>query len=150
MRSVNVAELKNRLSKYLSFAKGGEEVVIRDRNLPVAKLVPFLAEGADDQELGLVAAGKLRLPKVRLDVKELLRIPTGSVQETRRCKPSSPTEKKNCEEIDRVLGRERACSLVCSRSRESPRSVPSEEIRACSLVGKLGRSSQCHLPPPSR
>jgi prevent-host-death family protein len=78
MRSVNVAELKNRLSKYLSFAKGGEEVVIRDRNLPVAKLVPFLAEGADDQELGLVAAGKLR-PKVRLDVKELLRIPTGSV-----------------------------------------------------------------------
>jgi prevent-host-death family protein len=66
MRSVNVAELKNRLSKYLSFAKGGEEVVIRDRNLPVARLVPFLAEGADDQELGLVAA----------DVKELLRIPT--------------------------------------------------------------------------
>ena len=44
MRSVNVAELKNRLSKYLSFAKGGEEVVIRDRNLPVAKLVPFLAK----------------------------------------------------------------------------------------------------------
>lgn len=54
-------------------------MVIRDRNLPVAKLVPFLAEGADDQELGLVAAAKLRLPKVRLDVKELLRIPTGSV-----------------------------------------------------------------------
>jgi prevent-host-death family protein len=79
MRSVNVAELKNRLSKYLTFAKGGEEVVIRDRNLPVAKLVPFSAEGADDQELVLVAAGKLRLPKVRLDVKELLKIPTGSV-----------------------------------------------------------------------
>src|SRR5580704_10058256 len=79
MRSVNVAELKNRLSKYLTFAKGGEEVVIRDRNLPVAKLVPFSAEGADDQELILVAAGKLRLPSVRLDVKELLRIPTGRV-----------------------------------------------------------------------
>ena len=71
MRSVNVAELKNRLSKYLTFAKGGEEVVIRDRNLPVAKLVPFLAEGADEQELMLVAAGKLRLPSVQLDVKEL-------------------------------------------------------------------------------
>jgi prevent-host-death family protein len=80
MRSVNVAELKNRLSKYLTFAKGGEEVVIRDRNLPVAKLVPFSAEGVDDQELVLVAAaGKLRLPKVRLDVKALLKIPTGSV-----------------------------------------------------------------------
>lgn len=53
--------------------------MIRDRNLPVAKLVPFSAEGADDQELMLVAAGKLRLPSVRLDVKELLKIPTGRV-----------------------------------------------------------------------
>ena len=65
MRSVNVAELKNQLSKYLTFAKGGEEVVIRDRNLPVAKLVPFSAEGADDQELVLVAAGKLRLTRCK-------------------------------------------------------------------------------------
>ena len=79
MRSVNVAELKNQLSKYLSFARGGEEVVIRDRNLPVAKLVPFSGEGADDQDLILVAAGKLRLPKSRLTVKGLLKIPTGSV-----------------------------------------------------------------------
>ncbi len=79
MRTVNVAELKNQLSKYLSFAKAGEEVVIRDRNLPVAKLVPFFAEGADDEDLMLVAAGKLRLPKVRLNIKELLKIPTGSV-----------------------------------------------------------------------
>jgi antitoxin (DNA-binding transcriptional repressor) of toxin-antitoxin stability system len=79
MRSVNVAELKDQLSKYLTFAKGGEEVVIRDRNLPVAKLVPFSAEGADEQELKLVAAGKLRLPKMRLDVKQLLKISTGRV-----------------------------------------------------------------------
>jgi prevent-host-death family protein len=83
MRSVNVAELKNRLSKYLTFAKSGEEVVIRDRNLPVAKLVPFSAEDASDQELILVAAGKMRLPKARLDVKELLKIPTGSVPGSR-------------------------------------------------------------------
>jgi hypothetical protein len=54
-------------------------VVIRDRNLPVAKLVPFPAEGANDQEQVLVAAGKMRLPKARLDVKALLKIPTGHV-----------------------------------------------------------------------
>jgi antitoxin (DNA-binding transcriptional repressor) of toxin-antitoxin stability system len=58
---------------------GGEEVVTRDRNLPVAKLVPFSAEDAEEQELALVAAGKLRLPKARLDVKKLLKIRTGSV-----------------------------------------------------------------------
>src|SRR5579863_1444687 len=63
MRSVNVAELKNSLSKYLTFAKSGEEIVIRDRNLPVAKLVPFVSNEASEEELLLVAAGKLRLPK---------------------------------------------------------------------------------------
>jgi len=79
MRSVNVAELKNRLSKYLTFAKAGQEVVIRERNLPVAKLIPFSSEDANDQELLLAATGKLRLPSVQLDVKKLLRIRTGRV-----------------------------------------------------------------------
>jgi antitoxin (DNA-binding transcriptional repressor) of toxin-antitoxin stability system len=76
---VNVAQLKNQLSKYLSFVKVGEEIVIRDRDLPVAKLIPFSAEDASDEDLKLVAAGKLRLPKSKLDVKRLLQIPTGSV-----------------------------------------------------------------------
>lgn len=79
MRSVNVAELKNQLSKYLTFAKSGEEIIIRDRNLPVAKLVPFAAEEASEEELLLVAAGKMRLPKNSIRVDELLRIPTGRV-----------------------------------------------------------------------
>ena len=74
MRSVNVAELKNQLSRYLSFAKGGDEEVIRDRNLRMAKLVPFSAGDALHQELVLVAAGKLRLPKARLSVKDLSKI----------------------------------------------------------------------------
>ncbi len=79
MRSVNVAELKNQLSKYLTFAKAGEEIVIRDRSLPVAKLVPFSAEEASEEELLLVAAGRLRLPKNSIKIDELLRIPTGRV-----------------------------------------------------------------------
>jgi len=79
MRSVNVAELKDRLSKYLSFAKAGEEVVIRDRNLPVAKLVPFTAEDASEDEILLVAAGKMRLPRTKLNPKKIEKIPTGKV-----------------------------------------------------------------------
>jgi prevent-host-death family protein len=79
VRSVNVATLKNQLSKYLTFVKSGEEVVIRERNLPLAKLVPFSAEDADNQELLLAAAGKLRRPSARLSVRELLKIPTGRV-----------------------------------------------------------------------
>jgi prevent-host-death family protein len=75
MRSVNVARLKDRLSEYLSVAKSGEEIIIRDRNLPVAKLVPFETQGAPEEDLLLVAAGKMRLPKAKFDPKMLGRIP---------------------------------------------------------------------------
>ena len=54
--------------------------MVRHRNLPVAKVVPFSAGDASHQELVLVAAGKLRLPKVRLSVNNLLKIPTGRVK----------------------------------------------------------------------
>ena len=84
MRTVNVAKLKDQLSKYLSFAKTGEEVLIRERNLPVAKLVPFPPEGADAEELKLVAAGKLRLPKTRLDLKHFFENSGGNSQRKRR------------------------------------------------------------------
>jgi prevent-host-death family protein len=79
MVSVNVAELKNRLSKYLTFVKNGEEVLIRDRNLPVAKLVPFSSDKGTEEELLLVAAGKMRLPQAKVKVADLLKIPTGRV-----------------------------------------------------------------------
>jgi prevent-host-death family protein len=80
MRSVNVAELKNRLSTYLTYAKSGEVVVIRDRNLPVAKLIPFSAEDAADEELALVAAGAMRLPEKRLDLDQLWKMPKAAVK----------------------------------------------------------------------
>lgn len=79
MRTVNVARLKNQLSKFLTYAKNGEEVVIRERDLPVAKLVPFSAEDADSRELMLAAAGKLRLPSTRLNLKEFLKMPAPRV-----------------------------------------------------------------------
>lgn len=79
MRSVNIAELKNQLSRYLNFARAGEEIVIRDRNLPVAKLVPLSPQEASEEELVLVAAGKMRLPKSSLKVEELLKISTGKL-----------------------------------------------------------------------
>jgi prevent-host-death family protein len=80
MKSVNIAELKNRLSAYLSFARNGEEIVIRDRNLPVAKLVPFSSGDASDEELLLVAVGKMRLPRRPLeDIEEIWKIPAGTV-----------------------------------------------------------------------
>ena len=44
----------------------------------VAKLVPFSAEGASDEELFLVAAGKMRLSK-SVSIADLVKIRAGKV-----------------------------------------------------------------------
>jgi prevent-host-death family protein len=40
MKKANVAELKNRLSHYLSKVKRGETVLVMERSLPIARIVP--------------------------------------------------------------------------------------------------------------
>lgn len=41
MRSVNIGTLKNQLSAYLRLVRNGEEVVVRDRDKPIARILPF-------------------------------------------------------------------------------------------------------------
>jgi prevent-host-death family protein len=66
-KSASVAELKARLSEFLALVKGGEEVIVTERNVPVARLSPLA-----DRDLAvartreLVRAGQLRPPRVRL------------------------------------------------------------------------------------
>jgi prevent-host-death family protein len=62
MRSVNIAELKNRLSLYLNEVKAGKEILVRDRNLPIARIVPLNRDLERDTELtALEAQGKIRI-----------------------------------------------------------------------------------------
>jgi prevent-host-death family protein len=62
MKSVNITELKNRLNVYLNDVKAGEEILVRDRNQPVARIVPLVRSRDEDEELlALAAQGKLRL-----------------------------------------------------------------------------------------
>lgn len=62
MKSVNIAELKNRLSAYLNEVRGGEEIIVRDRHTPVAKIIPFRpAADPGDELLALAAQDKVRL-----------------------------------------------------------------------------------------
>lgn len=64
MYSVNIAELKNNLSRYIEQVKAGKEIIIRDRNLAVARLAPISGTEAPDDELQRLAAqGKIRLGK---------------------------------------------------------------------------------------
>lgn len=66
MRTVSIADLKNRLSRYLREVREGEELLVRDRQTPVAKIVPLSADDLEAEELSLAAAGHLRLPETRL------------------------------------------------------------------------------------
>lgn len=45
MRHVKIAELKDRLSEHLRAAENGAEVIVMDRNRPIARIVPMPQSG---------------------------------------------------------------------------------------------------------
>lgn len=100
MKVVNVAELKNNLSKYLRLVRAGEEVLIRDRNLPIARLVPLDLDDVSAEELELVAEGKLILPKKKLNVDEIMAIGKDYFE-------SHPLTPKQIEAVMTVVSRQR-------------------------------------------
>lgn len=59
MRLVSVSELKAQLSEHLRHVGAGEEVVVTDRGVPVARLVAIRA-GSDEERERLVARGVLK------------------------------------------------------------------------------------------
>jgi prevent-host-death family protein len=60
MRSTNITDLRNRLTQYLQEVRAGEEIVVRDRQRPIAKIVPFTVDDDDADDAALVAAGLMR------------------------------------------------------------------------------------------
>ena len=65
-----VAQLKARLSEYLSRVRAGGDVLITEHGRPVARIVPVQSGSEELAELereGLVRAGTMRLPRGFLD-----------------------------------------------------------------------------------
>ena len=61
--TANVAQVKARLSEYLRQVKDGSEVVITERGIPVARLVPLAPdEKRATREERLIRSGALRPP----------------------------------------------------------------------------------------
>jgi len=78
MSEVKIAELKARLSSYLAEVKGGQTVIVYDRQTPIARLVPFESE-PDDVVIVEASARPSTLkaikgvrPKKSIDVNKLL------------------------------------------------------------------------------
>ena len=69
METTPVVRLKGHLSHYLRRVKAGEEIVVTQRGVPIARLVPVGNRGADLDSLrdlerqGLIRVGTGRLPK---------------------------------------------------------------------------------------
>jgi len=78
MKSVRIAELKARLSKYLRAVRAGETIAVLDRDTPIAQIVP--AQERARLKIRKPAPGTptpncIRLPKplkLNLDVVEVL------------------------------------------------------------------------------
>jgi prevent-host-death family protein len=65
MKTVQIGDLKNHLSTYLRDVRMGEEIIVRDRNQPVARIVPYVPDSIEEQEKLLITQGILRPPKNR-------------------------------------------------------------------------------------
>ena len=52
MKIANVAEFRNHLSEYLAAVASGEQVEVRKRNMPLARVVPIRRPGRNRTMLG--------------------------------------------------------------------------------------------------
>lgn len=66
MRSANIADLRNRLTQYLREVRAGEEIIVRDRQRPIAKIVPLTVDDESTDDAALIASGLMRKGQHRL------------------------------------------------------------------------------------
>ncbi len=78
MRTAKISELKAKLSAHIQFVKNGEEVLIFDRNTPVARLVaPGVVEDEDARMRRLIAKGIVAAPRDPQNMAGFLPVPAG-------------------------------------------------------------------------
>jgi prevent-host-death family protein len=63
MRTVNIAELKAQLSAHIRRVREGEEVLVCERNQPVARIVPCRTRTQSEHERQLIIRGLLTPPR---------------------------------------------------------------------------------------
>lgn len=67
MKTAAISELKASLSEYLVRVRAGEEILLTDRGVPIAKLTPLTATNDKDSALiQLARTGQVKLPEKKL------------------------------------------------------------------------------------
>ena len=67
MKSVNIAELKNRLSYYLRRVRRGEPILVRDRDQVIARIEPVNAPADEDERIASLIARGILTPGKAID-----------------------------------------------------------------------------------
>jgi prevent-host-death family protein len=60
MQSITIGDLRKRLKQYLQQVRAGDEIIVRDRQRPIAKIVPFTVDDDDADDAALVSGGLMR------------------------------------------------------------------------------------------
>src|SRR5215813_2430582 len=108
MQIISVAELKNNLSHYLLRVRQGTEIMIKDRNRVIARIVPVAPADYDEELLELAAQGKVKLPEQPLDPNLWRKLKPAKLKtKKRKLKPPEipPTAEDLAKELRRRLPR---------------------------------------------
>lgn len=82
MKTVDIHELESRISGCIQDVRDGEEILIRDRDVPIARIVPFQQSLRLEQEARLVASGAMKMPEVvKIDWVAFFKTPAGNVSD---------------------------------------------------------------------
>ena len=79
MKTVKISDLKAHLSAHIQLVRDGEEVVVCDRNTPVARIVSCQTEEYSRQEQRLIARGVLTPPLKKRPLARSWPAPPGNV-----------------------------------------------------------------------
>jgi antitoxin (DNA-binding transcriptional repressor) of toxin-antitoxin stability system len=81
MRTVNISDLKAKLSAHIQFVKDGEEVLVCERDQPVARIVPCRLADYSDKERRLIARGVLTPPLRKRPASVSWPVPPGNISD---------------------------------------------------------------------
>ena len=81
MKTVNISDLKAPLSSHIQFVRDGEEVLVCDRNKPVARIVPVQLHEYSDQQKKLIARGVMVPPLKKRPTQDSWPQPPGNVSD---------------------------------------------------------------------
>jgi prevent-host-death family protein len=81
MRTVNISDLKARLSAHLQHVRDGEELLVCDRNKPVARIIPCSADDEPERERRLIARGIMTPPLKKRSLPDSWPDPPGNISD---------------------------------------------------------------------